>query len=139
MGFEANAGGICVEQRPGCHTFAGFYKAACDGNDFDAPVVAGIISFGTLSHSHMHQVLKNIRASMPGTAKAILDSNGKYSLSKLRTGDLACAVAVDTGLHRDILAWEMEIEEPEACVAIQAAMNSRAGLSLLTHEMQAFS
>ena len=142
LGFdteEANAAGICVEQRPGRHTFDDFNKAACDGDDFHAPVVAGVISFGTLSHSHLHQVLKNIRAGMPGTAKTILDSNGKYSLSKLRTVDLAFAAAVDTGLQWDILAWEMEIEEPEACVVIQAAMNSRAGLSLLTHEMQAFS
>ena len=80
LGFdteEANAAGICVEQRPGHHTFDDFNKAACDGDDFHAPVVAGIISFGTLSHSHLHQVLKNIRASMPGTAKTILDSNGK--------------------------------------------------------------
>jgi hypothetical protein len=89
------------------HTFDDFNKAACDGDDFHAPVVAGIISFGTLSHSHLHQVLKNIRASMPGTAKAILDSNGKYSLSKLRAVDLAFAAAVDTGLQWDILAWEM--------------------------------
>jgi hypothetical protein len=142
LGFdaeEANAGGICVEQRPGCHTFEDFNKAACDGDDFHAPVAAGMIWFGTLSHSHMHQVLKNIRASMPGIANAILDSSGRYSLSKLRILDPAFAAAVDTCLYWDILAWEMEIEEPEACVVIQAAMHSRAALSLLTHEMQAFS
>ena len=76
---------------------------------------------------------------MPGTAKAILDSSGKYSLSMLRTADPAFASAVDMGLRWDILSWEMEVEEPEACSVIQAAMNSKGALCLLTHEMQAFS
>jgi hypothetical protein len=142
LGFdkeEANAGAICVEQRPACHTFADFNKAACDGDDYHAPVDSGVIAFGSLSHSHLHQVLKNIAGGMPGTAKAILDSSGKYSLSMLRTADPAFAAAVDTGLTWDILVWQMEVEEPEACSVIQAAMNSKAALFLLTHEMQAFS
>ncbi len=49
----------------------------------------------------LRQVLKSIRAGMPGTAKAITDVSGKRSFSKFRTVDPAFASAVDIGL-----AWD---------------------------------
>ncbi len=45
---------------------------------------------------------------------------------------------MEIGLAWEILASEVEVEEPEACSVTQAAMISKEVLCLLTHEMQAF-
>ncbi len=76
---------------------------------------------------------------MPGTAKAITDSSGKSSLSKLRTVDPALVSAVDIGLALEILARKMEVEKPEFCSATQPAMHSKRALPFFIREMQAFS
>ncbi len=91
---EANVGGVCVEQRPGPFSVVAVNKAARHGDNFHAPGVAGSIVCGSLRRSHLHQILKNMRDGMPGTAKSITDSSGKRSFSKLRTVDPAFASAV---------------------------------------------
>ena len=76
LGFdrdEADAGGVSVEQKPGTYTIAAFNVKACGLDLYHAPATAGCIAYGTLSHGHLHQVMKNIRAGMKGTAKSILD------------------------------------------------------------------
>ena len=121
LGFdrdEADAGGVCVEQMPGTSTIAAFNFKACELDFYHAPATVGCISFGTLSHSHIHQVLKNVRAGMKGTAKSILDQNGNYSLALLRAADPTFALVIDTGLLWEVLSWKMDVEEPDACSII---------------------
>ena len=98
-------------------------------------MIAGCISFGSLSHSHLHQVLKNIRAGMAGTVKSILDSSGHYSLVMLRNVDPT--FASHAGLW-EALRWKTEQEEPDACVITQAALNSKGALFMISQDMQAF-
>ena len=136
---EADAGGVCVEQKPGTSTISAFNLKACELDLYHAPATEGCISYGSLSHSHLHQVLKNIRAGMKGTAKLILDKIDNYSLAMLRAADPTFASVVDSGLLWEVLSWKMDEEEPQACTIIQAAMNSKGALFMLQHEMQAFS
>ena len=75
---------------------------------------------------------------MAGTVKSILDSSGHYSLVMLRNVDPMFASADDGGLLWEVLSWKMEQEEPDACVIIQAALNSKGALFMISHEMQAF-
>ena len=141
LGFdrdEADAGGVCVEQKPGTFTIAAFNLKACELDLYHATPKDEFICFGSLSHSHHHQVLKNIRAGMKGTTKSIVDQNGNYSLALLRAADLTFALVVDTGLLWEVLSWKMDVEEPDACSIIQAAMNAKGALFMLQHEMQAF-
>jgi hypothetical protein len=58
---EADNGGVVVAQKPGSPAFHDFNQKACDGEAYLAPVVTGFIAFGSLSHSHLHQILKNYR------------------------------------------------------------------------------
>ena len=136
LGFdrdEADAGGVVVEQRPSFTTIADFNQKACELDPYHAPAIAGCISFGSLSHSHLHQVLKNIRAGMAGTVTSILDSSGHYSLVMLRNVDPMFASAVDGGLLWEVLSWKMEQEEPDACVITQVELNSKGALLMISH------
>ena len=141
LGFdrdEADAGGVCVEQKPGTFTIAAFNLKACELDLHHAVPKDEFICFGTLSHSHIHQVLKNIRGGMKGTTKSIMDQHGNYSLVMLRAADPTFALVIDTGLLWEVLSWKMDVEEPDACSIIQAAMNAKGALFMLQHEMQAF-
>ena len=127
-----------MEQKPGTFTIAAFNLKACELDLYHAIPKDKFICFGTLSHSHIHQVLKNIRAGMKGTTKSIVDQNGNYSLVMLRAADPTFALVIDTGLLWEVLSWKMDVEEPDACSIIQAAMNAKGALFMLQHEMQAF-
>ena len=97
LGFdrdEADAGGVCVEQKPGTFTIAAFNLKACELDLYHATPKDECICFGSLSHSHLHQVLKNIRAGIKGTTKSIVDQNGNYSLALLRAADMTFALVV---------------------------------------------
>ncbi len=97
-GEESDNGGIVVEATAGSSTIHKFNRDACDGDPFHAPVVTGWIVYGSLSHSHLHQVLRNIRGAAPCNIPAVSDFSGTFSLMKLRTVDGEFARAVDTGL-----------------------------------------
>jgi hypothetical protein len=133
---ESDNGGVAVEARPGSTVTHDFNKHACDGDAFHVPVLTGVVCFGTLSHSHLHQILRNVRGggvcSMPEVSEL-----GKFSLAKLKTVDPAFGHAAETGLLWDILSWAIEVEEPEGCGIIQSAMNSKNAMFLMRHEMQA--
>ena len=119
-------------------TIAAFNLKACELDEHHAVPKNEFICFGTLSHSHIHQVLKNIRGGMKGTTPSIVDQHGNYSLVMLRAADPTFALVIDTGLLWEVLSWKMDVEEPDACSIIQAAMNAKGALFMLQHEMQAF-
>ena len=139
VGFDAEEsdnGGIVVEARPGSRAVHDFNREACDGDPFHVPVVTGWIAFGSLSHSHLHQTLCNIRGGGVCTVEVASEA-GKYSLVKLRAANPSFSRAAETGLLWDILSSAIEDEEPDGCAIIQAAMNAKNSLFLMRHEMQA--
>lgn len=137
---EADAGGVAVAVKPGCRQIEAFNIEACDGDPLHVPVITGCIAFGSLSHSHLHQILKNIkgRGKVEG-CPAVADSDGRFSLDKLRQADDQFATAVESGLLWEVLNCAIEDEEPFGCSIIQAALNAKNGLMMLRHEMQALS
>jgi len=133
---ESDSGGIVVEARPGSRAVHDFNREACDADPFHATVVTGCIAYGSLSHSRLHQVLRNIRGGGYCIVPEVSES-GKYSLAKLRSVDPPFARAAETGLLWEILSSAIEDEEPDGCAIIQAAMNAKKSMFLMRHEMQA--
>ncbi len=86
-----------MEAKPGSNAVREFNRTACDGDPVQAPAVTGWIAYGSLSHSNVHQCLRNIRGggvcSMPEVSEL-----GRFSLAKLKTCDPASASAAETGL-----------------------------------------
>ena len=80
---EANTGGIVVAAG-GSDSIEHFNIGACAGDGKLAPVVTGFIKYGSLSHSHLHQVLKNIAAGVRADVPGICSGDGYLSLELLR-------------------------------------------------------
>ena len=134
---EADSGGIVVQEKPGSTRLHEFNTLAC-ADDPLLSAVAGCISYGSLSHSHLHQILRNIKFGAKCTGlPAVAGTDDCFSMDLLRSVDPSFAHAAVTGLSWEVLSWKIEEEEPQACSIIQAAMNAKNGLFLLRHEMQA--
>ena len=126
---EANTNGVVVAQRPGSTSISDFNKKAAEGDDLFAPAVAGeVMQFGSLSHSHLNQVLKNVSGGVKYDCPSILGPDGAVHLDLLAARDPAFAEHVENGLLWEVLVWEME-----------AALNSKNDTYLVMHEMQALS
>ena len=105
VGFDSEKsdnGGVVVEARPGSIVLHDFSKNACDGDSFNVPVVRGTIAFGSLSHSHLHQCLRNVHGGGVCSVPEVSEL-GKFSLAKLKTVDPAFGQAAEIGLLWDIL------------------------------------
>ena len=103
------------------------------------PRKRGVMQFGSLSHSHLNQVLKNVSGGVKYDAPSIVGPDGTVHLDLLAARDPAFAEHVENGLLWEVLAWQMEDEEPDACTVVQAALNSKNDTYLVMHEMQALS
>ena len=153
---EADANGVLVEQKPGSTHIADANKRFANGDELLAPILDGVVSYGTLSHSTLNQLMRNIFSRCPIVAGStssvvtecpgeddgisrIVDSTGKLSVGLLQQVDPAFANAVQSGLLWEILSHTIEDEEPDGCAVIQSALNAKNGLFLVAHEMQALS
>ena len=134
---EADNNAVCVEANRGDESIQEFNREAVDGIEAMAPIDCGVIQYGSLSHSHLNQILKNLKAGAHAGIESICDGDGRLSLSKLRLKDVGFAAAVDGGLSWEVLDRKIQEEEPEALDIIQTALNAKNGLFLLAHEMQA--
>ena len=160
MGFdvvEAESNGVLVEQKLGATHIRDANRRFSDGDELLAPATDGEIMYGTLSHSTLNQLMRNISSRCPVIAgktaadfeqdasavaedeslSRIVDSSGKLSPGMLQAIDPAFAEAVHTGLLWEVLSSTIEEEEPDGCAVIQAALNAKNGLFLVCHEMQA--
>ena len=164
MGFdtvEADANGVLVEERPGslCIHDANLWFSTVD--DLLAGLADHPISYGTLSHSTLSQLMRNIYAGVvvdaPRTHSVIedhadtsavaeyeslpriVDASGRLSVSLLQGVDAAFSNAVHGGNLWEILSYRIEEEEPDGCAVIQSALNAKNGTFILVHEMQAIS
>lgn len=141
MGFdltEANHDNVVAQVRPGCKAVGDHNVAVCSGSMFFAPACASTITFATLSHSHLHQCLKNIRGGATASAPAEYCHDGRLNLELVRRKDPALAESCDVGLRWEVLAWQVR-DEPGALRIIQAACNRKIGSQMKETEMQAVS
>jgi hypothetical protein len=133
---EANFGNLCVEERPGKSTLLQYNRRACADHKFLADIKVDRLQFGTLSHSHLHQCLKNIAAGTPAERPTSFILNGRLSLDAVASVQPLLADSVRRGLEWTILSWRIR-EEPGALELIQAAWNRKSSISMKETEVQA--
>lgn len=126
---EANFGNICVEERPGHTDLFRFNKTACAAQEFLADIATESLAFGTLSHSHLHQCLKNIAGGAPAVLPVSFMNNGRLCLHTVRSHSLALAESVENGLSWTVLSWRIR-DEPGAMELIQSAQNRKSGVAM---------
>ena len=136
---EANTFGVVVAEGPGLTTFLDYNKQACAQDEYLVDVNGSYLGYASLSHSHLNQILKNIKLGGVGKVTKITRGDGRLSAEMLRELDESFYRAVMTGLKWEILEYAIMTEEPEACECIQAALSSKNGLYMMAHEMQALS
>jgi hypothetical protein len=137
---EADCNGVLVQEKPGDTTICDYNVQACEGNDQLASSVEGLaVTYGSLSHSHLNQVFKNILARLPIAGTKITNQGGCLDVSILEEKDPAFAKCCREGILWDILSHKIQTEEPEALNIVQAACNSKNAIALIPHEMEAIS
>jgi hypothetical protein len=135
---EANYGNIVVEARPNSDELHLHNHRACEGSEFLAPLDANKLVYGTLSHSHLHQFLKNLRAGAPAKAPTAFIVNGRLSIEAVERVQPELARSARTGLAWTILSHKIR-DDPYAMQIIQAAANRRASVAMRETSMQAVS
>ena len=117
-----------------------FNDSALQGDPLLTPSIEGFAAqYGSLSHSHLSQVFKNILGQVPLGVDNIADREGRAPLKILREVDEKLAKACAQGLQWEILSYKLSEEEPRGCEIIQAAANSKNGVALTYHEMELLS
>ena len=135
---EADCNGVLVQETPGKTNIHDFNMQSCDGNEHLAPSVEGLVmSYGSLSHSHLNQVFKNILGRLPIAGTKISNSHGRLDISILEDVDAVFAQYCKDGLLWDVLSHKIQVEEPDGLNVIQAALNSKNAIALVQHEMEA--
>ena len=141
MGFdlnEANHDNVAVQVRPGDLTISKHNESVCLSSKFLAVLNAAAINFSSLSHSHLHQCIKNILGKAFAVAPARFCHEGALSMELVHRRDPALAEACQTGLVWEVLAWQIR-DEPDALRLIQAACNRKSLAQMKETEMQAVS
>ena len=133
---EANFGNICVQERPGSDALLKFDAGSCVANQFLANIVVDSLPFGSLSHSHLHQCLKNIASGCLASKPTTFMLNGKLSVDAVASVSLALAESVAKGLQWTVLSWKIR-DVAGAMELIQAAWNRKAGVAMKESCMQA--
>jgi hypothetical protein len=133
---EADNVGVVVAQKFGSPALHDFNQKSCDGEAYLAPVATGFIAVGSLSHTRLHQTLKNVRGSARADIPGVRGHDGMFAFDKLRK-DHPAFIMPKLGWTWDVLDSRLDDEEPDGCSMIQAAFNSKNGLFRLTHEVQA--
>ena len=137
---EADCNGVLVQEAPSSTFIADYNVQACEGNDQLASSVEGLaMNYGSLSHSHLNQVFKNILARLSIAGTKITNQMGQLDVNLLQEVDQAFAKHCCDGILWDILSYKIQTEEPEALNIIQAACNSKNAIALIPHEMEAIS
>jgi len=137
---EADCNGVLVQEMPGNTLIGDYNTKACEGNDLLASSVEGLaMNYGSLSHSHLNQVFKNILARLSIAGTKITNQLGHLDLKLLEEVDQVFAKYCADGLLWDILSHKIQTEEPEALNITQAACNSKNAIALIPHEMEAIS
>lgn len=134
---EGDHEGILVQEAPSGRDVQAFNDHALQGDPLLTPSIEGVAaSYGSLSHSHLNQVFKNILGKMSLGVPEISDRDGRSCVEVLRSKHAKMAKACEEGLLWEILSHKITTEEPGACEIIQAAANSKHGVAATYHEME---
>jgi hypothetical protein len=136
---EADHDCVNVESAPGSDFFTKFNQDHARGDDSLAPVT-GHIQFGTLGHTHVNQVLRNIclgAACVLDICAPVLDRDGKLSLDLVRAKDPELATCCESGLQWEVLSYLMDIENPGGADLISRVLNGKNAAVMQSHEMEA--
>ena len=139
MGYdpkEAAHDNVCVQVRPGDTTLLVANRETCAASEFLANIEVESLSFGTLSHSHLHQCLKNIVGRAKAFAPAGFCSDGYLDIDVVRKRQPLLADACANGLTWEVLHWRIR-DEPGACVLIQSVCNRKGSAQMRETELQA--
>ena len=136
---EANFENVCVQARPDdASAPAGlfrFNKEACDASPMLASLEVDSLSYGTFSHSHLHQCLKNINGGAVAHLPAAFCTDGKLNLELVAMRDPSLAQACRQGLKWEILHWRIR-DHPGALRNIQGACNRKGASQMRETEVQ---
>ena len=142
-GEEADCGGVVIASTS---MVMEFNVMACAGDPLLVATVGGKgLQFGSLSHSHLNQLLKNLCAQMAVPLEEqddpilspILGPFGDFQLPLLKIHDDTFEQYAREGLSWDVLDEIMQTEEPDAAQIISAAANVKNAMYLIPHEMEA--
>ena len=138
-GFDpqaADCNGVLVQEKPGSLAIQAFNNNACKDDPMMAPLVRGqTIGYGTLSHSHLNQILKNIFAQLELGIPEISGTDGKCCVQTLSAVDARFAEAVQRGLLWEVLSHEIN-DDPDATDIIQAACNAQNAVAMVASEVE---
>jgi hypothetical protein len=136
---EADHDCVAVECAPGSDSFTKFNQDHARG-DSSLADVRGHIQFGTLGHTHVNQVLRNVLCGATCSldiCSKVLDRDGRLSLDLVRSQDAELASCCEVGLEWEVLSHMMDIEEPNAADLISRALNMKNSSCMQSHEMEA--
>jgi len=135
---EADCNGVLTQSRPMDASIHDFNMKSCEGNPNLTPSVDGMVmSHGTLSHSHLNQVFKNILGRISVKTERITDSQGRLSVAMLESHDPVFAKYCREGVLWEVLSHKLQEEEPDGPNIIQAAGNSTHAAAMMPHETEA--
>ena len=138
---EADNNGVAVLEKPGTLTIHNFNVKCCAGDEkLCATLNDATMQYGSLSHSHLSQGMKNILGGCCLGIPALCRGESKTaSVEVLAELDAEFAKYCNTGLLWEVLSHKIQEEEPEALNIIQAACNCKHALALHSHETEALS
>ena len=132
---EANFDCIAVQERPHSSDILRWNVHMCSSQEMLSDVVADEIRFGTLSHSHLNQCLKNILGSALASKPKSFIADGRLRLDLVALSQPRLADACSRGLHWEVLSWKLR-DVPGALGLIQSACNRKGGVQLRETELQ---
>lgn len=133
---EADNTAILVQESPGSRRIHDYNVNSCSNQEGMLGVVDGqIIIGGSLSSSHLNQLLKNLRGGLSMGIASVEVSPGKTSMAAVQAHDKNLADYCQKGLAWEILSHEINNDE-DALRIIQAACNAKNTVSLRAHEME---
>ena len=139
-----------MRQRPDHETSLAYNIRQCARDErlhgvYDAPF--NIVNHTMLSHNHFMTVCRAFltkrawnTAAIPEKSITFCDKSGKLSLTLFTAtpNGAQLAVIIEQGFLCEVLAWEMDVQEPTAAVVISTAANEVNAVAMRTTELQAF-
>ena len=141
--IEANSNAVAVEDKPpvvaGTNTFffqSAFEKQVIPDPDMAAKGVGIMATMGSLSHSHLNCINRNILCGKRGCncvgrktcfckSKVIFDDEGNLNLDRVRAHDEAWAQDCVAGLEWEVLSHKLDVEESDGALIISIARNKK--------------
>jgi hypothetical protein len=137
---EAEHDSVCVEEAPGSTKFLDYNRAQTIGKKRLAQVTRQHLEFATIGHSHLRQTTHNaydgVAVSGDNTILKPYCTNGKLDLALIKPVDAEYAQACVEGIRWEVLAYQVEVEQPNAITIMQSVLNVKSKVQMVEHEMQ---